>query len=113
MILRPTNARFRKRVAFWGIEGGVLPLVISVTVSAILGVLASSPFRWWAMAIAVSPFVLTFGYMRLFLTNRQPHFAGDLLNLWCNGRSVSPSPSSRQPQHPIVKKLARGVRDAT
>jgi hypothetical protein len=114
-MLRDTKARFRKRVRFLGVEGGVLPLAISGGVSAALALGASQLHGKVWMALALAPFVLTFIYMLVFITGRRPHFARDIAAICLSPRTfraLSPASPGSQPRHPTLPKLARGVRHA-
>ena len=98
--LRDTRARFRPSVKFFGVEGGVLPVIISAAASAILITMASQSGSITDACLGALPFVLTFSYMALFVTGRRPHFTRDLVCVALNGRCLSPLPPSEQPLHP-------------
>jgi hypothetical protein len=101
--LRDTQARLRLRIKFWGVEGGVLPVVISAALSAMLIAIASRSGSIPMTCLGALPFVLTFGYMLLFVTGRRPHFTRDLVCVFLNGRSLSPVPPGKQPLNPAVR----------
>jgi hypothetical protein len=101
--LRDTQARLRLRIKFWGVEGGVLPVVISAALSAMLIAIASQSGSIPMTCLGALPFVLTFGYMLLFVTGRRPHFTRDLVCVFLNGRSLSPVPPGKQPLNPAVR----------
>lgn len=98
--LRDTHARFRSRIKFWGVEGGVLPVVVSAAISAILISVAAQRGSIPLACLACLPFVLTFGYLLIFVTGRRPHFTRDLVCWFLYGRALSPLPPSKQPVHP-------------
>lgn len=58
--------------------------------------------------LAMSPFALTYAYMRVFRNGRRPYMDRDLLYSVIYGRSVSPEPPVRQPVHPVLGRIARG-----
>jgi hypothetical protein len=105
--LRDTKARFKLSISFLGVEGGVLPVVISAAVSAILISIASSRGSIPLTVVACMPFVLTFGYLLIFVTGRRPHFTRDLVCLWLNGKAVSPVPPGLKPINPAKGRLPR------
>jgi hypothetical protein len=106
--LRDTRSKLNPRVKFLGVEGGVLPVVISAALSALLISIAAQSANPIPMACLGSmPFVVTFGYLLIFVTGRRPHFVRDLVCLFLYGRSISPLPPRKQPQNP-----ARRERDA-
>jgi len=111
---RETKARFRKKVKFWGVEGGVLPVAVSAVVSAVMLLLAFQRPEWDPVSktlLSASPFVLTYAYLRAFKTGRRPYFDRDLYFYFINGRGVSPAPPNRQPIHPVLGRKARPGRD--
>jgi hypothetical protein len=101
--LRDTQARLRGKVKFLGVEGGVMPVVISAGVSAILITVASQSGSILDACLGALPFVLTFGYMLIFVTGRRPYFARDLVCRVLMGRCLSPLPPQKQPQNPATK----------
>jgi hypothetical protein len=105
--LRDTRSKLRSKVKFLGVEGGVLPVVISAAVSAMLIAIASQSGSIPLACLGSMPFVLTFGYLLLFVTGRRPHFTRDLVCLYLYGRALSPLPPGKQPQTP-----ARRIRAA-
>jgi hypothetical protein len=105
--LRDTKAKFRLRVKFLGVEGGVLPVVISASVSAVLVAVASNRGSVLLGCLGMLPFVCVFGYLLIFVTGRRPHFTRDLCALWLNGRSISPVPPGLQPVNPAKERLQR------
>jgi hypothetical protein len=113
MPLRDTNARFRKRVRYWGVEAGVWPLAGSAAASGLLALYFSQNGSSWGLWPAVLPFALTFTYHAVFVTGRRPHFRRDLWGLCLRGGALSPAPRGAQPQHPSLKRLPRGIRHAT
>jgi hypothetical protein len=98
--LRDTQAKFSRRIKFWGVEGGVLPVVISASVSALLISIAAQSGSIPMACLGALPFVMTFGYLLIFVTGRRPHFTRDLVCLFLYGRALSPVPPSVQPRHP-------------
>ena len=109
-MYRETRARFRRSVRFWGIEGGVVPLTASGLLSLFLLVSVTQHEEWNILvkvALSVSPFVLTYGYMWVFRNNRRPYMDRDLFYSVIYGRSVSPEPASRQPIHPVLGNIPR------
>jgi hypothetical protein len=52
------------------------------------------------------PFVMTFGYLLIFVTGRRPHFTRDLVCLYLYGRALSPLPPGKQPQNPARRVRA-------
>jgi len=98
--LRDTRSKLLSRVKFLGVEGGVLPVVISGAVSAMLIAIASQSGRILLACLGSMPFVATFGYLLIFVTGRRPHFTRDLVCLFLYGRAVSPLPPDKQPRNP-------------
>ena len=95
--LRDTRAKLRSRVKFLGVEGGVMPVIVSASVSAILITVASQSGSILDACLGALPFVLTFGYMLIFVTGRRPHFARDTVCVVLLGRAISPLPPNKQP----------------
>jgi len=87
-------------VKFLGVEGGVMPVIVSASVSAVLITVASQSGSILDACLGALPFVLTFGYMLIFVTGRRPHFTRDLAGVVLNGRALSPSPPTQQPRNP-------------
>jgi hypothetical protein len=112
MQARDTRARFRKKVKFLGVEGGLKPLIGSGAVSlALINVVEFSPAAGNPVAItlAVLPFLATFAYMALLVSGRRPHFARDLLYSALNGHAASPLPPAERMLHPAKPKGVRGI----
>jgi hypothetical protein len=103
--LRDTRANLRARIKFWGVEGGVLPVVISASVSSMLIAIAAQSGSIPLACLGSLPFVLTFGYLLIFVTGRRPHFTRDLVCVCLNGRSLSPVPPAKQPVNPTRRKF--------
>jgi hypothetical protein len=110
--MRATNARFRKKVRFWGVEGGVWPLAGSAAASGLLSLWFSHCGNTLGAWLSTLPFVLTFTYHAVFVTGRRPHFRRDLCGLALRGRALSPAPRGAQPAHPSLQRLPRGVHEA-
>jgi hypothetical protein len=113
MQARDTRARFRKRVKFLGIEGGLIPLIISGATSLVL--LQALQFSGRSgnpalIGLAALPLAGTFGYLMLLVSGRRPHFARDLIFSLINGRAVSPVPPAQRIRHPGTAKSPRCVR---
>jgi hypothetical protein len=104
--LRDTRAKLRAKVKFLGCEGGVLQIVISASISAMLIAIASQSGSIPLACLGSLPFVLTFGYLLIFVTGRRPHFTRDLVCLFLYGRALSPLPPAKQPQNPARRALA-------
>jgi len=104
--LRDTRSKLLSRVKFLGVEGGVLPVVISGAVSAMLIAIASQSGRILLACLGSMPFVATFGYLLIFVTGRRPHFTRDLVCLFLYGRAVSPLPPDKQPRNPARRGRA-------
>jgi len=104
--LRDTRAKFSSKVKFFGVEDGVLPVVISGAVSAMLIAIASQSGSIPLACLGSMPFVLTFGYLLIFVTGRRPHFTRDLVCLHLYGRALSPLPPGKQPQNPARRVRA-------
>ena len=104
--LRDTRSKLRSRVKFLGVEGGVLPVVISGAVSAMLIAIGAQSGSIPLACVGSTPFVLTFGYLLIFVTGRRPHFTRDLVCYFLNGRSISPLPPDKQPQNPVGRRRA-------
>lgn len=104
--LRDTRSKLRSKVKFLGVEGGVLPVVISAAVSAMLIAIASQAGNIPLACLGSMPFVLTFGYLMIFVTGRRPHFTRDLVCLCLYGRAISPLPPGKQPQNPAGRGRA-------
>lgn len=110
---RDTRARFRPKVRFLGVEGGLKPLIGSGAVSLVLiNAVEFSPATGNPIAItlAILPFLLTFAYLALLVSGRRPHFARDLLYCVINGRAVSPLPPAQRVRHPAKPKYPRAFR---
>jgi len=101
--LRDTRAKLRAKVKFLGCEGGVLPIVISASISAMLIAIASQSGSIPLACLGSVPFVLTFGYLLIFVTGRRPHFTRDTVCVVLLGRAVSPLPPNKQPINPARK----------
>jgi hypothetical protein len=111
MQLRDTKARFRRRVKFLGVEGGVLPLVISGGLSVFLVSAASlNGGGFPLMAVGALPFCLVYAYLALFVTGQRPHWSADQLRLILHGRAVPTRRPADFPQHPALTKSPRGIR---
>ena len=104
--LRDTRSKLRSRVKFLGVEGGVSPVVISGAVSAMLIAIGAQSDSIPLACVGSTPFVLTFGYLLIFVTGRRPHFTRDLVCYFLNGRSISPLPPDKQPQNPAGRRRA-------
>jgi len=102
--LRDTRSKLNPRVKFLGVEGGVLPVVISAAVSALLiSIAAQSANPIPMVCLGAMPFVLTFGYLLIFVTGRRPHFTRDTVCVVLLGRAISPLPPNKQPINPARK----------
>lgn len=101
--LRDTHARSTTRVRFLGVEGGVLPVLAAAGGSLVLLLLANLLKSLVVYVLAPFPFVLTYGYLLLFVTGRRPHFARDLARALVLGRAVSPLTPKLQPRHPRLE----------
>ena len=77
-----------------------MPVIVSASVSAVLITVASQSGSILDACLGALPFVLTFGYMLIFVTGRRPHFTRDLAGVVLNGRALSPSPPTQQPRNP-------------
>src|SRR5260370_39183782 len=108
-MLRDTQARLRLKIKFWGVEGGFLPVVVSAALSALLISIAAQRASIPMECLGALPFVGTFCYLLLFVTGRRPHFTRDLVEVFLNGRSISPLPPAYQPKHPGISKRKRGT----
>jgi hypothetical protein len=104
--LRDTRSKLRSKVKFLGVEGGVLPVVVSASVSAMLIAIASQSGSIPLACLGSMPFVMTFGYLLIFVTGRRPHFTRDLVRLYLYGRALSPLPPGKQPQNPARRVRA-------
>ena len=99
---------------FFGVEGGVLPVIVSASVSAILITIASQSGSLVDACLGALPFVMTFGYMLIFVTGRRPHFARDLVCLCLYGRAnlalatiqTASQPSQEEPCNSIRRSNA-------
>ena len=102
--LRDTRSKLNPRLKFLGVEGGVLPVVISAAVSALLiSIAAQSANPILMVCLGAMPFVLTFGYLLIFVTGRRPHFTRDTVCVVLLGRAISPLPPNKQPINPARK----------
>jgi hypothetical protein len=101
--LRDTRSKLRSKVKFLGTEGGVLPVVVSASVSAMLIAIASQSGSIPLACLGSMPFVMTFGYLLIFVTGRRPHFTRDLACVVLIGRAISPLPPNKQPINPARK----------
>ena len=104
--LRDTRSKLRLRVKFFGVEGGVLPVVISASISAMLIAIASQSGSIPLACLGSVPFVLTFSYLLIFVTGRRPYFTRDLVCLYLYGRALSPLPPDKQPENPARRGRA-------
>ena len=110
MRLRDTQARFRKRVRFWGLDAPVFVLVGSAALSGLLALNATRTGNVVGTWFSVVPFGLTFTYYAVFVTGHRPHFREDLFGLLLRGRALSPAPRTAQPKHPCLPRLKRSQR---
>jgi hypothetical protein len=101
--LRDTHARSTTRTQFLGVEGGVLPVLGAAGGSLVLLLLANALMSIALYVVAPFPFVLTYGYLLVFVTGRRPHFARDVARALVLGRAVSPLTPKLQPRHPRLK----------
>lgn len=101
--LRDTHARSTTRVRFLGVEGGVLPVLSAAGGSLALLLLANLLKSLSLYVLAPFPFLLTYGYLLLFVTGRRPHFARDVARAFVLGKAVSPMIPKFQPRHPGSK----------
>jgi hypothetical protein len=101
--LRDTHARSTTRVRFLGVEGGVLPVLSAAGGSLALLLLANLLKSLALYVLAPFPFLLTYGYLLLFVTGRRPHFARDVARTLVLGKAVSPMMPKYQPIHPGLK----------
>jgi hypothetical protein len=110
-MTRETQARFKRSVAFFGVEGSVPVLVISALASVACMIPASGQHNVFLLAVAASPVTLTYAYMRFMITGRRPHFARDgaIMRL-PGGKAVSPRTPASQPLHPALPRAPRGQR---
>ena len=83
-----------------------MPVIVSASVSAILITVASQSGSILDACLGALPFVLTFGYMLIFVTGRRPHFTRDLAGVVLNGRALSPRPPGLQPRNPAGRGRA-------
>ena len=104
--LRDTRSKLLSRVKFLGVDGGVLPVVISGAVSAMLIATASQSGSIPLACLGATPFVVTFGYLLIFVTGRRPHFMRDVVCLFLYGQAISPLPPGKQPQNPARRGRA-------
>ena len=98
--LRDTQAKLRSKVKFFGVEGGVLPVVISAAVSAMLIAIASQSGSIPMACLGTIPFVLTFGYLMVFVTGALATFyagLGVLVSLRAFAESCSTKQTTSQP----------------
>ena len=109
---RPTHARLRRRVAFYGVEGPVVPLAGSGVLSAAAFSFAAQTGDWFLIACSLAPALGVWGYYGLLVTGRRPHYGRDVLGAWLNGRALSPTPTDRFPAHPCRPPRPRGGRAA-
>jgi hypothetical protein len=110
-MYRETKARFRRNVRFLGVEGGVMPLTISGLISFLMLASVSQDAGGDGVLngiLAMTPFAVTYGYMRIFRNGRRPYMDRDLLYSIIYGRSVSPEPPVRQPVHPVLGRAPGG-----
>jgi hypothetical protein len=109
-LTRPTHARLRRRVRFYGVEGPVVPLATSGVFSAAAFGFAAQTEDWFLIACSLLPALGVWGYYALFVTGRRPHFGRDVLGAWLNGRSMPATPTERFPAHPCRPPRPRGGR---
>jgi hypothetical protein len=98
--MRDTRSKLKARIKFFGVEGGIYPVIISAALSAMLLSVAAQSGSIALSLLATTPFVLTFLYLLIFVTGRRPHFTRDLVCLVLNGKAVGPRPPPLQPLHP-------------
>jgi hypothetical protein len=101
--LRDTHARSTTRTKFLGVEGGVLPILSAAGGSLVLLLLANALKSAALYVLAPFPFVLTYGYLLVFVTGRRPHFARDVARALVLGKAVSPLTPKLQPRHPRLE----------
>jgi hypothetical protein len=110
-MLRETKAKWKKRVPFLGVEGGVLPLIIAGLITLLCTFGASRQRAILPYVVGLAPVVCTWTYMLIFLTGRRPHFTRDtLFMLFPNAKAQSPNKPQYQPIHPTGKDNPRCVR---
>jgi hypothetical protein len=80
-----------------------LPLIISAAASAFLISIASQQGSVALACLGATPFVLTFLYMLIFQTGRRPHFTRDLVELFLQGKAISPLAPAYQPRNPGIR----------
>src|SRR5262249_8369173 len=104
--LRDTRSKLTSRVKFLGVEGGVLPVIVSGAVSSMLIAIAAQSGSIPMACLGAMPFVLTFGYLLIFVTGRRPHFTRDVVCRFLYGRALSPRPPGLQPVNPARRVRA-------
>jgi hypothetical protein len=107
--LRDTHARSTTRIRFLGVEGGVLPVLAAAGGSLFLLLLANLLRSLALYALSPFPFLLTYGYLLLFVTSRRPHFARDVARALVLGRASSPLIPKLQPRHPGLKHASNST----
>ena len=107
--LRDTHARSTTRIRFLGVEGGVLPVLAAAGGSLFLLLLANLLRSLALYALSPFPFLLTYGYLLLFVTSRRPHFARDVARALVLGRASSPLIPKLQPRHPALKHASNST----
>jgi hypothetical protein len=109
-LTRPTHARLRRRVRFYGVEGPVVWLASSGVFSAAAFSFAAQTGDWFLIGGSLLPALIVWGYYGIFVTGRRPHYGRDVLGAWLNGRSVPATPTDRFPAHPSRPPRPRGGR---
>jgi len=104
--LRDTRSKLTSRVKFLGVEGGVLPVIVPGAVSSMLIAIAAQSGSIPMACLGAMPFVLTFGYLLIFVTGRRPHFTRDVVCRFLYGRALSPRPPGLQPVNPARRVRA-------
>lgn len=105
---RQTQARFRKKVKFMGVDGGAVPL-ISATFLSLALIVASGSTDTRGVCLCASPFVATLGIMLALFTDKRPHFASDALTSLLPGARFRTARRPRTyPIHPGLNPASRG-----
>jgi hypothetical protein len=114
----PTNTARRSKIGYFGIAGenfnDLWPLFAGVVGSVALGIAfatdgsSSAATLVSRLALCASPTVVAYGYLRLFVHERPPHFRGDL---WSDFRALRVNftnpPELRLPCWPLLEFRSR------
>ncbi|MGA8657309.1 MAG: hypothetical protein WB586_14280 [Chthoniobacterales bacterium] len=105
LIYTDSRPRAKSTGQAFGFEGNLsMPVIIAALVSVFLLTMLFSGKNSWPMvakfALALTPTILTAGYIILLRNRKPPRFDLDLFSSWVNGRAFGPP--RNQPVHPFL-----------